>query len=168
MTVTPWIVLLSGASSSGKSSLGRALLAQVPRPTVMIEADAAFPEIHGWPAGSDLRPPIVVFHRSVMAWFNAGANVILDGSLPYGDIDLRQECLNVLPPSRTFIVAVKCSVDELRRREASRPDERQIGWAEQQARDVNDGLDAIVTIDTTEGAVEDHAHQALAAIAAAW
>lgn len=42
MTVTP----LSGASSSGKSSLARALLAQVSTPTVMVEADAAFPAMH--------------------------------------------------------------------------------------------------------------------------
>jgi chloramphenicol 3-O phosphotransferase len=164
MVATPWIVLLSGASSSGKSSLGRALLDLVRGPTVLVEADAAFPSVRGWSGDFGVSAPIVVFHRGVVAWLDAGANLIIDGSLPYGDLDLRQQCLEELPSSRTVIVGVVCSIEELRRREATRPEARQIGWAERQARDVNDGLDLLVTVDTTHGDAENHARHVLAAI----
>lgn len=140
VTVSPWIVLLSGTSSSGKSALGKALLPRLDAPTVMIEADSAYPAMRAWAADSGLRKPIVVFHRSVVTWFEAGANVILDGSLPYGDVALRRQCLQELPPDHTFIVGVECSINELQRREASRPDERLTGWAEQQAADINSDL----------------------------
>jgi len=115
---------------------------------VLIEADAVFPAVHGWSSASALPPPIVVFHRSVAAWSHSGSNVLLDGSLPYDDHVLRQRCLQELPDDRTFIVAVECSAEELRRRESSRAEPRPRGWAERQVLDINDGLRLVMTIDT--------------------
>ncbi len=164
VTMPPWILLLSGSSSSGKSSLGREILGLVSAPTVLIEADTAFPAVHAWSSASALSPPIVVFHRSVAAWSHSGSNVILDGSLPYDDHVLRQRCLQALPHDRTFIVAVECSAEELRRRESSRAQPRPRGWAERQALNINDGLRLVVTIDTTDGRTADHARDVLAAL----
>ncbi len=164
VTMPPWILLLSGSSPSGKSSLGREILGLVSAPTVLIEADTAFPAVHAWSSASALFPPIVVFHRSVAAWSHGGSNVILDGSLPYDDHVLRQRCLQELPHDRTFIVAVERSAEELRRRESSRAQPRPRGWAERQALNINDGLRLVVTIDTTNGRTADHARDVLAAL----
>ncbi len=164
VTMPPWILLLSGSSSSGKSSLGREILGLVSAPTVLIEADTAFPAVHAWSSASALSPPIVVFHRSVAAWSHSGSNVILDGSLPYDDHVLRQRCLRELPDDRTFIVAVECSAEELRRRESSRAEPRPRRWAERQALDINDGLRLVVTVDTTDGRTADHARDVLTAL----
>ena len=147
---------MSGSSSSGKSTLSRAVLAALPVDAVLIEADTAFPTVNNWPKDGSMPSPVVVFHQSVAAWWRAGTNVILDGSLPYGNDELRQRCLDQLPADRTFSVAVSCSVEELRRREAARSEARQAGWAARQAVDINDGLDPIVSIDTTTDATEDH------------
>jgi len=67
-------------------------------------------------------------------------------------------------PDRTFIVAVECSAEKLRRRVTNRAEPRPRGWAEQQALDINDGLRLVVTIDTTDGNTEDHARHVLAAL----
>lgn len=161
----PWILIVSGSSSSGKSTLCRAVLAALPAPAVLIEADTTFPSLSNWPKNGSLPAPIVVFHRSVVAWWAAGVNVVFDGSLPYGDEGLRRECLAQLPMDRTFTIAVSCSLDELRRRETARPDARPVGWAERQAADINDGLDPIAFIDTTDDGADVHARAVLAALA---
>lgn len=162
----PWILVVSGSSSSGKSTLCRAVMSLLPVPSVLVEADRAFPGPSAWPKDGSLPPPIVVFHRSVRTWWEAGANVVLDGSLPYGDEDLRGQCLSQLPLDRTFTLAVSCSIEELRRREGVRPDSRPTGWAEQQAADINVGLDPIVAIDTSDGWTEIHAREVVAALEA--
>lgn len=161
-----WIVVLSGSSSSGKSTLGRALLELLTKPCVLVEADAAFPALNQ-AAGLARTPPVVAFHQSVAVWSAAGHHVIVDGSLPYGDHQLRQHCLAALPADDTFVIAVSCQPAELRRRAAGRADPRQSGWAEQQAADVNDGLEPLISIDTTHGSPAGHAYDVLAALSRA-
>jgi chloramphenicol 3-O phosphotransferase len=162
--IEPWILVVSGSSSSGKSTLCRSVMPLLPVPSVLVEADRAFPSPSGWPKDGSFQPPIVVFHRSVRTWWEAGVSVVLDGSLPYGNEDLRQQCLGQLPPGRTFTLAVSCCVEELRRREGVRPDSRPAGWAERQAADINVGLTPIVTIDTSDGRTDVHAREVVAAL----
>lgn len=141
-------VMLSGASSSGKTTLAKALLPLLDPPAVLVEADSAFPAIHTSVDG-DVEAPIVVFHRSLRTWADAGFTVVVDGSLPYGDGELRERCLDELRNHRTFVVGVTCSRGELCRREGERPDPRLQGWAESQTDDVNHGLALLVTVDTS-------------------
>ncbi|WP_158548049.1 phosphotransferase-like protein [Desertihabitans brevis] len=153
------VLLLSGSSSSGKSTLARALLRQTGEPCALVEADAAYPALNVPP-----HTAIVVFHRSMAAWSEAGYHLVLDGSLPYDDHDLRRQCLEALPAGRSFVVGVHCDLTELRRRETARPEPRLAGWAERQAADVNDGLDLLLDIDTTSGATDEHARSVWTAL----
>lgn len=148
--MNPWILLLTGSSSSGKSSLARELINSLACPTVLVEADKCFPVVHAGPGEVPANPAIVAFHAGLAAWGDAGWNVIVDGSLPYGNDSLRRRCIESMPSERVHFLAVECSVRELRRREAVRPESREIGWAERQRVDVNDGIDAFMTVDTSE------------------
>ena len=154
------IVVLSGTSSSGKSTLARAVAARLAGPHVLIEADRSFPEVDG---DADLSG-IVVFHRAAATWAVAGYDVVLDGSLPFGDDALRDACLWELRPYGLHIIGVECSVEELRRREAVRPDERPAGWAESQRVSVNAGLGALLTVDTTDGDTSRQAADVIASL----
>lgn len=152
MSRIPWVVVLSGPSSSGKTSLARELHQQLPEPAWLFVADECFPKPHPSAAAHEenLEAAIVVFHRALSLWAASGRNVIIDGALPYGDPALRTACLDELGNFRTYIIAIDCTVTELRRREAHRPDPRLPGWAERQHADIHDGLPIALHIDTTE------------------
>ncbi len=157
-----WVVLLSGPSSSGKTSLARALQRQLAVPALLVEADRAFPGLPSthpaWqphdPSRSDTT---VAFHRSVAAWAENGFHLIVDGSLPYDNKDLRDACLRAFAPYDLRIVGVRCSDAELVRREGTRPEPRQRGWAVRQAADIHDGMSYAAEVDTTARSSDDGA-----------
>lgn len=154
--------MLTGTSSSGKTSLARELHRLLPEPAWLFVADDCFPHKQsGADQGDRLEPAIVVFHRAIAQWAASGRNVIIDGALPHGRA-LRTRCIDELSDFTTYIVAVSCSVEELRRREVRRPDPRPYGWAEQQHRDnINDDLPIALHVDTTTTAPADAARRVL-------
>lgn len=89
------------------------------------------------PTNSRTSPPLVTcflaFHRSVASWAEAGFDVIVDGSLPYEDRQLRDACIG----------------------EAGRPEERPTGWAVRQARDIHEGMHYSAEVDTTARSAEE-------------
>ena len=162
------VVMLSGTSSSGKSSLARALQRRLAIPTVLAEADRTFPAVPsehpGWPAqglsGSDV---VLAYHRSIAVWAECGFNLIVDGSLPYEDRRLRDACIRIFEPYDFRMVGVRCSDAELTRREVARPEVRPTGWAVRQAKDIHDGMRYAADVDTTarspEACADDAASQ---------
>ncbi|HEY6738283.1 MAG TPA: AAA family ATPase [Actinopolymorphaceae bacterium] len=147
----PLVILLSGPSSSGKTSLARALQSRLSTPALLLEADRVFPAVpsHWPPEGRSHADLVLAFHRSIAVWAESGFDVIVDGSLPYEDRRLRDDCLDVLSPYDLRVIGVRCSETELTRREAVRPERRPRGWAVRQARDIHDGMRYAVEIDTT-------------------
>ncbi|MGH8882592.1 MAG: phosphotransferase-like protein [Stackebrandtia sp.] len=148
------MILLSGSSSSGKTSLGQALQRRLAVPAVLVEADRVFPSVPfdhpAWESlGLHRSDVILTFHRSIAAWAAHGFNVIVDGPLPYGDRQLRDECLRVFEPFYFRIVGVRCADAVLTERESSRPDERLEGWAVRHATTVHDGMRYAAEVDTT-------------------
>lgn len=144
-----WVMMLSGPSSSGKTTLARAIQQAIaPAVSSLFVADDAFPPTKG-EAQDSVEPPILVFHRSLMAWVHAGFNIIVDGSLPYGDPTLRARCLAELPTGSTLLITVTCAPAELQNRSLTRRDTRVPGWAQQQLNDVNTGLVPWLEVDTT-------------------
>lgn len=161
MAAVPLVFLLSGASSSGKTSLAKALQRRLPTPAVLLEADRTFPTLpvgHPAWAAAELPPGHVVlaFHRSLATWAAAGFDVvIIDGSLPYDDNVVRDACLDVFAGYDLRLIGVTCHVDVLRQRERDRPDERLVGWAERQAADIHDGLRYAAQVDTSNRTADE-------------
>ena len=156
----PLVIILSGTSSSGKSSLAKVLQRRLSLPAVLIEADRTFPVMPSpHPAWLTSSPfgvgAALAFHRSVATWAECGFHVIVDGSLPYENRRLRDACLRVFEAFDVRLVGVRCSVDELTMREEQRPDKRPSGWAARQARDIHNGLHYAAEVDTTDRSPDD-------------
>ena len=159
--------MLSGPSSAGKSSLAKALQRRLPGPCVLIEADRAFPSVPtshpAWTTtGHSHADVVLAFHRSIVAWAEHGFALIVDGSLPYGDHQLRDACLRQFDAFDLRLVGVRCSLPELSRREEQRPEDRLIGWAARQAKDVHDGLHLAADVDTTDRSPDECAQDVVA------
>lgn len=162
---TPTVILLSGTSSSGKTSVAKALHTALPFPAVLVEADAVFPVVPSEDHPAWRHDPTIhgrlaeTFHGSVGVWAAAGFALIVDGSLPYEDHELRDRCIEILAGYDLRLVAVTCHLDELTRRERERPEWRPDGWAVHQAHDIHDGMNYAATIDTTSATPEQCARQ---------
>lgn len=143
--------------------MARELHRQLPEPAWLFIADECFPKPHPTATAHEenLEAAIVVFHRTLALWAASGRNVIIDGALPYGDPALRTACLDEISNFRTYVIAVDCSVAELRRREAQRPDLRPPGWGERQHADIHDGLPIALHLDTTTTTPADAARSVL-------
>ena len=153
------LIVLNGTSSSGKTTLAKAMLELSSRPLLHLEADRFAPVLRlNLPAkDAEFRTRFTVaMHEAIAAFGRSGLDIIVDGSLPT-EPELRDACLAILrevPDTR--IVAVRCSVAALRQREAVRGD-RPIGWAEEQAQIVYEGVTFDETVDTTTGSALEHA-----------
>jgi chloramphenicol 3-O phosphotransferase len=113
------VIFLHGASSSGKSTLARALQARLEAPFWHYSID-------------HLR-----FHRSVAAFADAGNNIILEHILDTPG--WREQLARLLAPHDVLFVGLHVSVDELNRREKARGD-RPAGSAEADCHSIHRGL----------------------------
>lgn len=162
------IIFLHGASSSGKSTLARALQKQIEMPFLHYSIDhlrdsGVLPLARikaGDFAWRDMRAALFSgFHRSIAGFVLAGNNVIIEHILDTeGWLD---ELARLLSGCDVFMVGVHCPLDELRRREALRGD-RPVGMAEKDFRSIHSGMRYDFEVDTT-AALEDNVERVLAA-----
>lgn len=157
------IVLLNGASSSGKSTVARALLDVLDGPWFhmgvdMFGAMRSERGTHQLDAGGlaeTLRRTRAGFHRAVAGMALAGNDVVADHVLSeqwrYDDFAAVTEGVDVV------LVAVWCPLDELVRREQLRGD-RAAGIAESQFAQVY-SYDADIRVDTSSDSAEACAAQ---------
>jgi len=156
------VILLNGASSSGKSTLAAALQQQLPVPFLRVGVDdviAMHPDRRalGWlvpeaggcrielkPAGHRL---MRAFHAAVAGFVAAGERVIVDDMFVHPD--LLTGWLDALAGSRVLLVGVHCSLDEAERRERARED-RAPGLARGHHQTVHTGCRYDLELDTTE------------------
>jgi chloramphenicol 3-O phosphotransferase len=137
------IVLLNGVSSSGKSTVGRALLDVLPSPWFLMAVDdvGAMRSARATAGLSEdaladvLRRTRAGFHRAVAGMVEAGNDVVVDHVLsePWRRVD----CREVWAPYDVLAVGVHCPSDELLRREAGR--DRPRGLALSQLEEVHLG-----------------------------
>lgn len=122
------VIILNGASSSGKSSIAKALLELLDPPHfhLSIDAinsmrsrsktlalpDAALPQV--------LRKTRAGFHRAVRGMVVAGNDVVMD--YVFSEPWRLRDCLTVFRGLRVVLVAVRCNPEELERRERRRGD----------------------------------------------
>ena len=131
------VILLNGASSSGKSSIAEALLPLLPDPWFLVPVDGISgmrSTVHRRALDDDEIDEMLVrtrkgYHRVVAALASVGNDVIMDYPLsePWRLADL----LDVLRGHDVTLVEVRCSPEELARREQSRGD-RPVGLAASQ------------------------------------
>ena len=151
------VILLNGASSSGKGSIGRALLPLLPDPWFMVPVDdisGMRSTVHSRQLTEDEIAEMLTrtrrgYHRVVAALASEGNDVIMDYPLsePWRLADL----LEVLTGYDVTLVDVHCSEAELERREHARQD-RPLGLALSQS--VFDHKDRDITVDTTNQSPE--------------
>ncbi|WBQ05790.1 chloramphenicol phosphotransferase CPT family protein [Kribbella sp. CA-293567] len=151
------VLLLNGASSSGKSSIGRALLPLLPDPWFLVPVDAISgmrSTVHTRELAEDeiaamLNRTRRGYHRAVAALASQGNDVIMDYPLsePWRLADL----LEVLTGYDVTLVDVHCSEAELERREQVRQD-RPAGLALSQS--VFEHTDRDLVVDTTNHSPE--------------
>lgn len=129
------IIFIHGASSSGKSTLARAVQAQIGAPFWHVSIDhlraSGTVPMERFRRG-DFRWKehrarfFDGFHRSLVAYASAGNNLLLEHILE--EPDWASELAVMLQPFDVFFVALHCERDELIRRERLRAD-RPIGSA---------------------------------------
>ncbi|CAI9407073.1 chloramphenicol phosphotransferase CPT family protein [Nocardioides sp. T2.26MG-1] len=160
------VVLLTGASSSGKGSIARALLGLLPDPWFHFPVDAlgAMRSTDHTRALDDAETDAVLrrtrlgYHRAVAALASVGNDVVMD--YPLSEPWRLDDLLDVLDGYDVTLVDVRCSPDELDRRERARAD-RPIGLARSQTL-VNG--DADIVVDTTSTSAESCAAVIAAAL----
>ncbi|HEV7257876.1 MAG TPA: AAA family ATPase [Bosea sp. (in: a-proteobacteria)] len=139
------IILLHGASSSGKSTLARVLQSTLDEPFWHISIDhlrdsGVLPSARiaqGDFRWSEMRASFFDgFHRSLAAYASAGNNLIVEHILDTaGWLD---DLVTLLAPFEVFFVGLHCPLPELVRREQARGD-RRIGSAEQDHKTIHRG-----------------------------
>ncbi|MFC0623114.1 chloramphenicol phosphotransferase CPT family protein [Kribbella deserti] len=147
------VILLNGASSSGKSSIGRALLPLLADPWFFVPVDAlgALRSTEHTRVLTDaeiaemLRKTRLGYHRAVAALASVGNDVIMD--YPLSERWRLRDLLDVLDGYDVTLVHVHCSPDELVRRERARGD-RPVGLATSQV-SIFDHADHDIAVDTT-------------------
>jgi chloramphenicol 3-O phosphotransferase len=118
------IVFLNGTSSSGKSSLAKALLTVLEGNWCHMSVDA-FRAVRSpiqttsQQRDADTQRTVLGFHRAIAGFASVGNNVIVDQVL--GERWRLNDCLEVFKPYDLVFVGVHCPLPELERREARRP-----------------------------------------------
>jgi chloramphenicol 3-O phosphotransferase len=134
------VIFLNGTSSSGKTTIARALQERLAEPYMHVSIDGFFylyPERVWNPTRQeDIKVtvqlvPIVAsgLHRSIAALAEAGNNVIVDHVLE--EDEWLKECIERWAEMNILFVGVKCPLQILEQREAGRGD-RNIGTARYQ------------------------------------
>jgi chloramphenicol 3-O phosphotransferase len=178
----PTIVLINGASSSGKSTLIKILQDKLERPFLNAGLDkfiwmlpyrylntALWSEYfeYSYTSGTDKRIKAIKvrrrghqlvsgMHLAVAALLQSGNNVLVDHV--FMDPNWVAECASLFHPYRVYLIGLHCPLAVLENREASRKD-RTLGQARAQYHIIHRQLKYDLTIDTNKFSAEDAANQ---------
>jgi chloramphenicol 3-O phosphotransferase len=162
--MTTRVIVLNGGSSSGKSSIVRALQSQLPEPWLafsiddfvealpakMLTADSGiqFDSDGAVTVGADFRTLEAAWMAGVAATARAGAHVIIDDVF-LGNAASQQRWEQALGDLDVLWVGVRCDTDVAAHREQQRGD-RAPGMAAKQAEIVHEGIRYDLEVDTTD------------------
>jgi chloramphenicol 3-O phosphotransferase len=158
------IIVLNGASSSGKSTLAKRLQAALDEPFLHVSSDqllaaGMLPQRRDEGGSFDwwyeMRPRFFAgFHRCLPALAAAGNNLIVEHIIEFGT--WRTELATLLHGLDAFLVGVHCALDELDRRERLRGDRRiGEGRAHVEVNSIHHLGPYDLDVDTTEGVDPD-------------
>ena len=152
------VIVLNGASSAGKTSIAKALQAQLGTPFQHVQLDAfrAMEPVGYWDAREQWAPGVLdvrlaalcrAMHATVAEFSRHGQGVIFDTVLD--KCDVWHYLLEDLAHCPVYLVGVVCSVEVLSRRELTRGD-RKPGLAARQAPFVHADKEYDFQVDTTD------------------
>jgi chloramphenicol 3-O phosphotransferase len=147
------LIVLNGASSSGKTSLCKKLQEVLDEPYIHLEEDRfVFNTYHDRFLDGETGPLIfkktmLGYYRSLKAFLSAGHNVLADTG--FYTPELLHELVRELSTERVWLVGVKCDLSELENRERIRGD-RQIGLAKEQHATIHAGVLYDTEVDTSK------------------
>ncbi|WP_407700368.1 chloramphenicol phosphotransferase CPT family protein [Streptomyces beihaiensis] len=167
------MIVLNGGSSSGKTSLARALQRLLlPTPWLTLSIDDLIAALPASGGGVDIGPNgevtvTAAFHTLERAWSvgvaamaSAGAPVIVDDVF-LGGSDSQNRWRSALDGLDVLWVGVRCAPKVAVSREAARGD-RVAGMAARQAELVHEGVTYDLVVDTTVGPAEECARRIVA------
>jgi chloramphenicol 3-O phosphotransferase len=157
------VIFLNGTSSSGKTTIAKALQNKLPEPYMYVSIDGFFslyPERILDPSNQEeadilvrLFPAVVTgFHKSVAALARSGNNIIVDHVLQ--EDGWLKECVENWAGLDVLFVGVKCPLEITEQREKDRSD-RKVGTARYQFERVHNHDLYDLEIDTSILSVEE-------------
>jgi chloramphenicol 3-O phosphotransferase len=159
------IIYLNGTSSSGKTSIAKALQDMLEQPFFHVSIDDFFemlPPRFGDEPTRELTIKVVSgLQHSVAALSRTGNNVIVDDVVDLNEF--WQSCIEALAELPVLLVGVKCSVTELEKREQARGD-RPVGMARRQLARVHKYDIYDVEVDSSLASPEECARQIISAL----
>ncbi|MCL2620119.1 MAG: chloramphenicol phosphotransferase CPT family protein [Defluviitaleaceae bacterium] len=158
------IIYLNGVSSSGKTTLSKALQSRLNEPYYWFSVDTFMnmtPEKFMDNDDDEVWNAIIGMYRSIKAFSDMGLNVIVDDVFDDSQ-ELLDEVIGVLHDYPVLFVHVTCPLDELVRREKERGD-REIGLAESQLPELCPLCQTYdITVDTHNNTKEECADKIIA------
>ncbi len=150
---TSSIIILNGASSSGKTTLCRALQDVLPEPYILLEEDrfvyGTYHPKYLQPGSVEeiFRKTMLGYYRSLRAFALSGHHVLADTG--FYSLDLVKMCVLELSDMPVWMIGVHCSLGEMERREALRAD-RDPGTAREQYETIHAHVIYDMTVDTSK------------------
>ncbi len=169
----PQIILLNGASSSGKSTLCRELRTALPQPYLYLSSDllvegGMLPKVnriqHDTPwSWNTIRPHFFEgFHRSIRAFAEAGNCLLIEHIVEKKE--WLEELVLLLQPFSVFYIGVFCPLEELEKREQQRGD-RFIGEGRSHLEDgIHDWSGYDLVVDTYQHTARENTENILIAL----
>jgi chloramphenicol 3-O phosphotransferase len=162
--MNPVAIVLNGASSSGKTSIARAIQRLSTTPVLHASLDT-FTDMFHWPA---IGEPKVrgECHRFGVANFHAALPILGSGRFPivvdhvFEQHVWFEDCRDALKAMRTYFIGVRCPVSVLEERERARGD-RKPGMARSQVDRVHERKPYSLEVDTSLQSPEDCATEIL-------
>ena len=155
------IILLNGASSSGKSTLAKALQAQLETPHVTLAEDDFWFKLPEGDHPFEVRYRLYYgFMSCIAALAERGNYVIVDTVAD--DRDALREFARLLSPYRVLFVGVHCALPVLEEREQARGD-RTPGTARRQFEHVHTHTPYDIEVDTSQATLIECIESILAA-----
>jgi len=146
------IILISGTSSSGKSTLSKGLQKSLPDPFLHVQLDSyieMLPRTDDWEMFQRM---VRGLNRSVAVMAEEGNNLIVDHVLI--DNAWLEQLLELLRERYVLFVGLHCPLEELERRESER-DARRQGFARQQFENIHAGKIYDLKLDTSVLSAEE-------------
>jgi chloramphenicol 3-O phosphotransferase len=128
------IILISGASSSGKSTLAKGLQKSLADPFLHMQLDSYIEMLPRTDDGEMFRRMVRGLNRAIGVMADEGNNLIVDHVLI--DNAWLKQLLELLRGRYVLFVGLHCPLNELERREKGRDTRRQ-GFARQQFEDIH-------------------------------